>query len=204
MKRQLDMFQQPPNEEPVAGLRYIADFIDVSEEALLLGQIDARPWLADLKRRVQHYGYKYNYKARAISRSMIVGTLPPFAVQLSTQLMKAKLLTEPPDQLIVNEYEPGQGITPHVDCEPCFKERIVTVSLGSHCEMEFLPKDVAQVSRSIMLEPRSALLISGEARYDWLHSIRARMSDRGRMRRRRISLTFRSVILQDDDTRRRR
>ncbi len=200
MDRQLDMLRQVP-EEPVAGLRYVADFIGAAEETELLVSVDALPWLADLKRRVQHYGYKYDYKARAVSRSMFVGPLPAFALELGARFIEAKLLTEIPDQLIVNEYQPGQGITPHVDCEPCFKERIVTVSLGSQCEMEFLPKDEARAATAIMLEPRSALLISGEARYDWLHTIRARRSDRGRARTRRVSLTFRNVILRDGDER---
>jgi len=198
MERQLNMFEQA-FKEPVPGLRYVPDFIALVDEATLLAEIDARPWLADLKRRVQHYGYKYDYKARAISRSMFVGPLPTFAIALGARLIQAQLLTEPPDQLIVNEYEPGQGITPHIDCEPCFKERIVTVSLGSQCELEFIPKDEAQTSKTIMLEPRSGLLISGEARYEWLHTIRARLSDRGRGRTRRVSLTFRNVILRSDE-----
>ena len=41
----------------------------------------------------------------------------------------------------------------------------------------------------------SALVISGEARYDWLHQFRARKSDHGIPRRRRVSLTFRNVLL---------
>jgi alkylated DNA repair dioxygenase AlkB len=186
---QLDIFPTPL----VPGLRYEPDFVD--DEAALLAEVDRRPWLADLKRRVQHYGYKYDYKARAISRSMFVGPLPEFAIELARKLIASTILVEMPDQLIVNEYEPGQGISPHVDCEPCFKERIVTVSLGSACELEFRPKDEALTAQAIMLEPRSALLISGEARYEWLHTIRARLSDRGRPRGRRVSLTFRNVIV---------
>lgn len=197
MEHQLDMFVARAAEPAplVPGLVYRSDLLDVHQEAALLRAVDALPWLADLKRRVQHYGYKYDYKARAISRSMFVGPLPVFAVELAGALVQAGLLTEPPDQLIVNEYIPGQGITPHIDCEPCFKERIVTVSLGSHCEMEFTPQDPERELRAIMLEPRSALLISGEARYRWKHSIRGRRSDHGRPRSRRVSLTFRNVIL---------
>ena len=197
MGRQLDMFQRQPETTLVPGLRYESEFVSVAAEANLLAEIDSRLWLADLKRRVQHYGYKYDYKARAISRAMFVGPLPEFAVELARAFMAANMFKELPDQLIVNEYLPGQGITPHVDCEPCFKERIVTVSLGSQCEMEFLPKEEALAPQTIMLAPRSALLISGEARYEWLHTIRARLSDRGYMRARRVSLTFRNVILNE-------
>lgn len=202
MDRQLDMFPRNPETCLVPGLRYEPEFVTATMESMLLAEVDSRPWLSDLKRRVQHYGYKYDYKARAISRSMFVGPLPEFATELARSLIAATMLSEMPDQLIVNEYEPGQGITPHVDCEPCFKERIITVSLGSQCEMEFIPKDEMLAARTIMLEPRSALLISGEARYEWRHTIRARLTDRGRARARRVSLTFRNVILDDGERRR--
>lgn len=191
--------------ELVDGLVYKAGFLEPGQEVELLAAVDARPWLPDLKRRVQHYGYKYDYKARAISTSMFVGPLPEFAVALAARLVSEGVLLEAPDQLIVNEYVPGQGISAHIDCEPCFKERIVTISLGSACEMEFRAQAEGRDSGSsgpegrapvtLMLEPRSALLISGEARYRWTHMIRGRKSDRGRMRSRRVSLTFRNVIL---------
>ncbi len=203
MDRQLDMFQRKEATSLVPGLRYEPEFISVIVETQLLAEVDRRPWLSDLKRRVQHYGYKYDYKARAISRSMFVGPLPEFAVELAASLVRANVLSELPDQLIVNEYLPGQGITPHVDCEPCFKERIVTLSLGSHCEMEFIPKDETLTAQKVMLEPRSVLLIAGEARYEWLHTIRARLTDHGRVRARRVSLTFRNVILDEANVKRR-
>jgi alkylated DNA repair dioxygenase AlkB len=193
---QLDLLSPPPAAAPaVAGLVYRPAFLDATRETALLTAVDARPWLADLKRRVQHYGYKYDYKARAIATSMFVGPLPDFAVELAGQLVQEGLLLDAPDQLIVNEYAPGQGISAHIDCEPCFKERIVTVSLGSAAEMEFRSQDEARPRVHLLLEPRSALLISGEARYHWTHAIRGRKSDHGRPRTRRVSLTFRNVIL---------
>lgn len=48
-----------------------------------------------------------------------------------------------------------------------------------------------------MLEPRSLLLLTGAARYEWTHGIPARRSDivdgLRRPRAGRVSLTFRSV-----------
>lgn len=41
------------------------------------------------------------------------------------------------DQLIINEYQPGQGINPHIDNVKLFAEPIVSLSLGSECIMEF-------------------------------------------------------------------
>ena len=60
--------QPPPkNEEAVkiiSGLQYIENYISVSDHYWLLGRIDKQQWLGDLKRRVQHYGFKYDYRAR--------------------------------------------------------------------------------------------------------------------------------------------
>ena len=67
----------------VPGLRYIAGFVAQMEEARLLAAVDAAPWLSDLKRRVQHYGYRYDYKARKVVRSMYLGPLPDWVQPLA-------------------------------------------------------------------------------------------------------------------------
>ena len=133
---------------------------------------------------------------RSIDRSMAIGPLPDFAILVAEGLIEVGFIEKLPDQLIVNEYEPGQGITPHVDCVPCFENRIVTVSLGSDCEMEFISKTDRSEHKALLLERGSALLLHEEARYDWMHCIRARRSDHGARRDRRVSLTFRNVILE--------
>ena len=51
----------------IEGLSYIPNFITRDEERALIEAIDQQSWLTDLKRRVQHYGYKYDYKARAVT-----------------------------------------------------------------------------------------------------------------------------------------
>jgi alkylated DNA repair dioxygenase AlkB len=144
MTQQSSLFGDPANGGPkhdflgIPGLAYLSGFLAPGEQVKVLAAIDALPWLADLKRRVQHYGYKYDYKARVINPSMYVGPLPPLAVEVAQQLVSHGLMDELPDQLIVNEYQPGQGISAHADCEPCFKNTIVTVSLSSTCEMDFI------------------------------------------------------------------
>ena len=111
-----------------------------------------------------HYGYKYDYKARTVNHSMYVVPLPPFAVEVAQRLMSYGLINEIPDQLIVNEYQSGQGISAHVDCEPCFKNTIVTVSLGSTYEMDFISLESGEV-RSTLLDPGSALVLRDTGRY---------------------------------------
>jgi alkylated DNA repair dioxygenase AlkB len=178
----------------IPGLSYCPGLLSDSEQRDILDQIDALPWLSDLSRMVQHYGYKYDYRAKRIDSSMAVGPLPEFAVHLGGLLVEDGLLPEPPDQAIINEYKPGQGIALHVDCEPCFKDTIATISLGSE-----YPMDLVQVlggqSEVLRLEVGSALVLSGEARYGWRHGIKRRTSDDGVPRGRRVSITLRSVLL---------
>ena len=200
MAIQLELFADTPREEVqrdfrgIKGLCYCEDFLSSPEQEQVLQEIDARPWLSDLKRKVQHYGYKYDYKARKVDPSMFVGPLPDFAIAVAKKLLERGLVAEPPDQLIVNEYEPGQGISAHVDCEPCFKNAIATVSLGSVYAMDFIHVETG-AKETLPLELGSALVFSDEARYDWMHRIQARLSEKWGPRKRRVSLTFRNVIV---------
>lgn len=181
----------------IPGLRYISGFVSPDEQARVLAAVDGEPWQHDLSRRVQHYGYKYNYKSRRVDETMFVGELPQFAVELGKRLYERQLVTQPPDQVIVNEYKPGQGIAMHVDCEPCFGDYIVTVSFGSVYIMDLLNTRTNE-SIELSLALGSALVLSGDSRYKWKHGIKARKSDHGRARGRRVSLTFRKVILESE------
>lgn len=189
-------------EEP-NGLIYHSNLLSSEEQIEVLQIIDDQPWIVDLKRRVQHYGYRYNYKSRRVNYEMHIGGLPEFALRVGQKLLDANLVKKMPDQLIINEYEPGQGIAAHVDCEPCFENTIVTVSLGSVYDMDFICVADKQKVLSKSLELGSALVMKDEARHDWMHRINARKSDpchRGngkRIRGRRVSLTFRNVIISN-------
>lgn len=182
----------------IEGLRYMPGFLTTKEELHLLTEIDAEPhWSNALRRRVQHYGYRYDYRSRAIDSSMRAAEFPAWLRKLAHQLVVDRLMSQEPDQAIVNEYLPGQGICQHVDCEPCFGPEVVSISLGSDCEMRFVHVEERQEA-SLRLAQASALVLSGPARYAWTHGIAARRTDRfgGHpvARRRRVSITFRRVI----------
>jgi alkylated DNA repair dioxygenase AlkB len=183
----------------ISGLKYIEGYISKQEHDILLSIIDLQPWIHDLKRRVQHYGYKYDYKARRIDLKMRIGELPDWANLIGERLFKDGYFKELPDQLIINEYLPGQGITAHIDCEPCFEDTVVSISLGSNCTMDFCNKLTSE-KQSLMLAQRSIVVLQGESRYNWTHGIAARKNDKynGQIyqRKRRVSLTFRKTIIQ--------
>ena len=96
-------------------------------------------------------------------------------------------------QAIVNLYHPGEGISPHVDLLNRFGDGIVGVSLGSGTSMRFAraqtPRGKGDVERDgaggddgdyheVWLPLRSVLVLTGEARYEWMHGIFPRMRDK--------------------------
>ena len=100
------------------------------------------------------------------------------------------------DQIIVNEYLPGQGISSDVDSVVDFGPTFVSLSLLSAVCMQFQGVETKQVEE-LCLEPLSLLVLRQEARYRWTHAIPSRKSDKigdqRVWRQRRISLTFRTL-----------
>ncbi len=184
-----------PSELP-PGSVMIPDFVSSRRESELLGWIDGLDWRDDLRRRVQHYGWVYDYSARRVSPDAYIGPLPADLRPECDVLCSTGLFDEEPGQIIVNEYEPGQGIAPHIDCVPCFGPVIASLSLGSQCEIVLTKKDNS-AKVSWLLDPRSLLVLSGAARFEWLHGIPARKSDPvsgvRKPRKRRVSLTYRTM-----------
>ncbi|XP_016477646.1 alkylated DNA repair protein ALKBH8 homolog [Nicotiana tabacum] len=212
------------SELDIPGLYLIHDFISAEEEKELLAAVDTTPWQKLAKRRVQHYGYEFQYSTRNVNTNQYLGELPLF---LSPILEKMSLFqklgyaeTVLLDQLTVNEYPPGVGLSPHIDTHSAFEDLIFSLSLAGPCIMEFrkystgvwltspdtLSDEEAQNSdksskflrRAIYLPPRSILLLSGEARYAWHHYIPHHKVDvvndtRIRRASRRVSFTLRKI-----------
>lgn len=185
------------------GLTYIPSFIPPDAAKCIINTVDSLDWQTSLRRRVQHYGWRYDYKSRRIDQGDWLGPLPGFTLPILERLIQAGIFASPPDQLIVNEYTAGQGIAAHVDCEPCFGETVASLSLNSPSTMR-LKNRKSGLLYDIDLAPQSLLVLNGEARYEWTHEIAARKNDlidgQRRPWGRRISLTFRSVIYQKTKT----
>ncbi len=204
MIQQSDLFGDVRENKAIAipGLHCCSNYITDEEQRRLLEIIDQQPWLTDLKRRVQHYGYRYDYKARMVTPELYLGPLPNWLMPLAMRLHHEGLFSALPDQAIINEYLPSEGISAHVDCVPCFGKEIASLSLGSACIMEFTHPHHAK--QTWVLEPCSLFVLSGAARYEWQHCIPARKSDvidgSKINRTRRVSITFRKVILNHSAT----
>eukprot|EP00759_Apiculatamorpha_spiralis_P029562 PhF_6_TR31728/c0_g1_i1/m.46692/K10770/ALKBH8; alkylated DNA repair protein alkB homolog 8 len=204
----------------VPGLEFYKDVLTSDEEKSLLAAIDdpstATSWSNDLKRRTQHYGYKYNYSGKA--DKIQSDPIPTWAMETwnrccgggggGTFREGKEFVLPTPDQLIVNEYLPGQGISAHVDHTGMFQDGIVSISLGSHCVFRFKEKKSTRGTTSgdneeetnkktveVVVPRRSMLVLTGDARYNWTHEIVARKTDKDvGARGRRVSLTFRKMI----------
>jgi alkylated DNA repair dioxygenase AlkB len=174
----------------ILGLRCVPEYLDPETHDRLLAAVDAHLWLTSVDHRVQIYGYRYSHARREAYR---IGELPPWARDLAERLWRDGLAPKVPDQVVANDYPPGSGMFAHVD-QHVFGDTIVSVSLGSTCVMRFTNGAPERVEE-LLLEPRSALILSGDARWTWKHEIPARAIDtwqnREMPRSRRVSLTFR-------------
>lgn len=172
----------------IKGLYYQPNFINTDEEKYLIRNIDNNQWNTSLSRRTQHYGYLYDYR----SRQALIPTnaIPDWSTFVINRLIDKNIINFVPDQMIINEYKPGQGISPHIDSVLSFENGIVSLSLGSPVVMEFT-KDSTSIET--ILERKSIIALHDDARYKWKHSIPARKSDNGVPRSRRLSLTFRKM-----------
>ena len=186
MREYLDMLPA------IEGLRYVPDYLDQATHDSLLSLVDLHPWLWTVDHRFQAYGYRYHHPTRSV---LPIGELPGWASELAIRLRRDGLVPAVPNQMVVNDYEAGSGFFAHVD-QAAFGDSVASVSLGSSCVIQFSKLD-EQRSEDILLEARSVLLLSGEARWNWRHGIPARAADawqqEERPRSRRVSLTFRIV-----------
>jgi alkylated DNA repair dioxygenase AlkB len=98
----------------IPGLKYVPEYISAEDELQLINFIDSMPWNCQLKRRTQHYGYQYDYKAKMVSGSKFLGPMPPLFESMCERLYSDGVFSEKFDQIIVNEYLPGQGIAANV------------------------------------------------------------------------------------------
>jgi alkylated DNA repair protein alkB family protein 8 len=116
---------------------------------------------------------------------------------------KEKIVSYPSlNQLTVNHYKPGEGIGSHVDTPSAFGDGLISISLNGGIVMEF--RKVGSdppLKKLVYLPPRSLVLMSGPARYDWEHYIVTRRTDTHRdtvlTRQLRVSLTLRTALSLD-------
>jgi alkylated DNA repair protein (DNA oxidative demethylase) len=165
-----------PERSPVpGGLVYQPDFITRAEEQQVLGVLEAMEFHPVImhgqtaRRTVRHFGLAYGYESWKLVPT------DPLPHQLAWLQERAASLAglgrDEFAQILVSRYPPGATIGWHRDA-PMFGAKVVGVSLGAACRMRFQRgKGATRQVAEVTLEPRSAYVLAGAARFAWQHSI---------------------------------
>ena len=218
------------------GLHLIHDFVSIEEEQVLLAvmlgphacwappQATKSHEGASVRRRVQHYGYIFDYATSDVLRDVVTKPCPPLpgVVEKDVELenyIEANVVNRDGwgllggvlerirqrdidgttysniNQMTVNEYKKGDGIGSHIDTISAFGDGLLSLSLNSGIIMEFRR---GTEKKFVFLPPRSLLALTGPARYEWEHMIVTRHTDMHNgiliPRSLRISLTLRTAL----------
>ncbi|GMH32701.1 hypothetical protein BSKO_00535 [Bryopsis sp. KO-2023] len=179
----------------------IEQWLDQGERGKLLGRTYTAPkkWLKGKGRRTVQFGCCYNYavdnqgRKPGIITEEAVEPMPLILTALSQRLVRWGILpsSKKPDSGIVNVYEEGDCIPPHIDNHD-FDRPFVTISLVSTAAINFGarlqvlgPGDFSS-SFQLMLPPGSCLVLKGNGADIAQHCIPS-------VKSRRISITLRSM-----------
>ncbi|ABC81785.1 alpha-ketoglutarate-dependent dioxygenase AlkB [Anaeromyxobacter dehalogenans] len=184
---QLELVPSPVPALP-PGMRLWPALLPVEEQQALLAAIagvelgEVRMHGVTARRRVAHFGRAYAYDARALEPGP---PLPP-ALESLRRLAAGLAGVEPAAlvEALVTRYAPGAGIGWHRDA-PAFGE-VVGVSLGAPARLRMREGGPGGRALEVRLEPGSAYLLAGAARWRWQHAIPPVRSERW-------SVTFRTL-----------
>ncbi|KAH7837463.1 hypothetical protein Vadar_014133 [Vaccinium darrowii] len=184
----------------VPTLYYIPDFITDADQQHLFNNIYQAPvskWKSLKNRRLQNWGGAIHEKG------LLAQNLPPWITRITERISdESGLFPSAINHVLINEYQPYQGIMPHQD-GPAYFPVVAILSLGSPVVMDFTPHSSLQLCTntlikdvedkfldggavdfetekglngrhtfSVLLMPRSLLIFKDEAYSDYLHGIK--------------------------------
>ena len=181
----MGLFDEPLPE----GFVHRPEFVDANEEQGLLATIQELEFHemkmrgVVARRRVIHYGVNYSFETFKATPGP---QIPDFLLPLRERA--APLAGVAPIDLaeaLITEYSPGAAIGWHKDAYPF--DVVVGISLLSACRFRFRRGKVrAWETTEVLLEPRSAYVLTGPARTQWEHAIPP-------VKELRYSITFRTL-----------
>jgi alkylated DNA repair dioxygenase AlkB len=172
------------------GFRYRPELIGPADEEDLIARVRRLPFREfefhgyTGRRRVVSFGWHYDFSARHLRKAE---DIPDFLLDLRTVAAAfADVRPEEFQHALITEYGSGTAIGWHRDKE-VFGE-VVGISLLSLCvlRMRRAAGENKWERAKVLLEPRSAYLLSDPARTEWEHSIPP-------VDALRYSITFRSL-----------
>jgi alkylated DNA repair protein alkB family protein 6 len=185
-----------PNTPPDATAYLLRDWCTSSEEEYLLGRVyhggasGKKKWTEVSGRRLQNLGGVVHPKG------LIPTPMPEWLATAAANVRASAgdLLPAPINHVLVNEYQPGDGILPHQDGD-AYYPAVAIVSLGCDAVMRFAPRrdDVEEGkgneseenesgqsscrSFGVFLPRRSLLVFDGALYERYLHGIDATRED---------------------------
>jgi alkylated DNA repair dioxygenase AlkB len=166
-----DLFGEPVLPD---GFRYRPDVISAADEKRLVARFETLPlkpfefhgYLGN--RRIFTFGHKYMFAgADAGEDHSIPNDMRPL-MEIAGEISGQPATRF--EQIMVTEYAPGAGIGWHRD-KPEFAD-VIAFSLLAPCTLRFRRAEgETWQRRKLQVEPRSAYLLRGAARWDWYHSI---------------------------------
>ena len=166
----VDLFAEPL----IAGLAYREEIVTPEEESDLIARLEAlavspfrfQGWLGN--RKTRSFGWRYDFDDASFTPT---DPIPEWLDPLRARA--ADLAGVPPEAFrhaLVARYDPGAGIGWHKDRDVF--EQVVGVSLRTPATLRFRQRTGTGFHRaSLDVAPRSAYLLSGDARWQWEHRI---------------------------------
>ncbi|KAL1805335.1 hypothetical protein DCAR_0831153 [Daucus carota subsp. sativus] len=180
----------------VPTLYYIPDFLTHPQHDQLLDHIYQAPafkWKTLKNRRLQNWGGVVHEKG------LLAQELPPWLTNITQKIFdESRMFPSAINHVLINEYQPNQGIMPHQD-GPAYFPVVAIVSLGSPVVMDFSPhlgltnstnqsgngmEDIVSGTGapdrnlqktykpfSVLLMPRSLLIFKDKAYSEYMHGI---------------------------------
>jgi alkylated DNA repair protein (DNA oxidative demethylase) len=158
----------------IAGLDYREKLIDDAEQHALIARLEAEDlspfrfhgWLGN--RKTRSFGWRYDFDDASFTRTEPIPTwLDPLREKVAAF---ARLQAADFVHVLLARYDPGAGIGWHRDRDVF--DQVVGVSLGTFATLRFRRRTRTGFQRaSLEVAPRSAYLLSGEARWEWEHRI---------------------------------
>ena len=176
-------------QEMPTGLGFCLTAIDQALESEVLdaiGEYQLEPMVLHdnpSRRKVAHFGASYAPSSRTVSLGQPIPGVLMRAVNVAAHALE--LADVAFREVLLSDYPPGSGIGRHRDA-PAFG-LVLGVSLLSPCTLQF--EQGSGSARKVweqFLPPRSAYVLTGDARWKWRHGISA-------VRHRRVSITAREL-----------
>ncbi|KAG5490650.1 hypothetical protein JKF63_00772 [Porcisia hertigi] len=186
----------------IPGIYYIPDYISAAEETQMLKFVKETPQELKsklTKRTCQEWGCTM---CETCQKSFVSdANMPPWVQECIDMQVYDGLFTPTtfPNSVRIHEYQQGEGIGPHCD-GPIYVPMVTVLSLASPCLMSFYPKQPLYESQpmnhyndtfkftegdigkkvplqSVVMEPRSLLIFTGEGYYHYPHGVSDKAED---------------------------